>query len=48
MVTSVKTPCNAVELEVDSFDLVLSVEGDEVETLDLVLLAANTGEVPVP
>lgn len=37
LVASVKTPGNAVEFEVDYLNLTGTVDGEQVETLDLVL-----------
>jgi hypothetical protein len=46
--TIVKTPCDAVELDVRLRDLADKVDGEKVETLHLVLAACDAGEVPVP
>lgn len=49
MVTSVKTPSNAVEFDIDALDLrKIAGKVEQVEALDGVLLGADTGESPEP
>lgn len=48
LVASVQTPSDAVELQVRLIDLSGRSDGEEIETLDLVLHAADSSELPVP
>ena len=48
LVASVQSPSDAVELQVGLIDLSGRGDGEQVEALDLILLAANASELPVP
>lgn len=49
MIASIKTPSNAVEFHIDTFDLrKVTSEVEQIEALDWILLCANAGESPVP
>lgn len=47
-VSSVDAPSNTIELDMESGDLLLLVDFEEIETLDGDLLATDAGEFPVP
>ena len=48
LVTSIKTPGDAVELDVQSLDLALVVQLEQIEALDRVVSVADAGEGPLP
>lgn len=47
-VAGIDAPRNAVELDIDSGDLLLPVDLEEIESLDRQLFASDGGEAPVP
>lgn len=47
-ITSIDTPCNAIELDVEPRDLLLLTDLKQIESLDRQLLASDGGEAPVP
>lgn len=48
MIASVKAPSNAVEFEMNSLDLAVRVQAEEIEAFDFILSRADAIEDPLP